>query len=31
MEQKNWDKSSKESFVIAVCNGALSDDELKTK
>ena len=31
MEQKNWDKSSKESIAVAVCNGAVYEPELKTK
>ena len=31
MEQKNWDKSSKESIAVAVCNGAVYELELTTK
>ena len=31
MELKNWDKASKESIAVAVCNGAVSQPELKTK
>ena len=30
MEQKNWDKSSKESIAVAVCNGAVYETEIKT-
>ena len=28
---KNWNKSSKESIAVAVCNGAVYEPELKTK
>ena len=31
MELKNWDKESKESIAVAVCNGAVYEPELKTK
>ena len=31
MELKNWDKASKESIAVAVCNGAVYESELKTK
>ena len=31
MELKNWDKSSKESIAVAVCNGAVFDPKLKDK
>ena len=31
MELKNWDKSSKESIAVAVCNGAVYEPKLKTK
>ena len=31
MELKNWDKASKESIAVAVCNGAVYEPELKTK
>ena len=31
MELKNWDKSSKESIAVAVCNGAVYEPELKTR
>ena len=30
-ELKNWDKASKESIAVAVCNGAVYEPELKTK
>ena len=30
MELKNWDKASKESIAVAVCNGAVYEPELKT-
>ena len=30
IEQKNWDKPSKESIAVAVCNGAVYKPELKT-
>ena len=30
-EIKNWDKASKESIAVAVCNGAVYEPELKTK
>ena len=29
MELKNWDKASKESIAVAVCNGAVYETELK--
>ena len=29
MELKNWDKASKESIAVAVCNGAVYEPELK--
>ena len=28
---KDWDKASKESIAVAVCNGAVYEPELKTK
>ena len=28
MELKNWDKASKESIAVAVCNGAVCEPEL---
>ena len=28
---KGWDKASKESIAVAVCNGAVYEPELKTK
>ena len=28
-ELKNWDKASKESIAVAVCNGAVYEPELK--
>ena len=31
MELKNWDKASKGSIAVAVCNGAVYEPELKTK
>ena len=31
MELKNWDKASKESIAVAICNGAVYKPELKTK
>ena len=31
MVLKNWDKASKESIAVAVCNGAVYEPELKTK
>ena len=31
MELKSWDKASKESIAVAVCNGAVYEPELKTK
>ena len=31
MELNNWDKASKESIAVAVCNGAVYEPELKTK
>jgi hypothetical protein len=31
MKLKNWDKASKESIAVAVCNGAVYEPELKTK
>ena len=31
MELKNWDKASKKSIAVAVCNGPVPDPELKTK
>ena len=31
MELKNWDKASKETIAVAVCNGAVYEPELKTK
>ena len=31
MELKNWDKASKESIAVAVCNGAVYEPEFKTK
>ena len=31
IEFKNWDKESKESIAVAVCNGAVYEPELKTK
>ncbi len=31
MELKNWDKSSKESIAVAVCNGAVFEPKLKDK
>jgi len=30
-ELKKWDKASKESIAVAVCNGAVYEPELKTK
>ena len=29
IELKNWDKASKESISVAVCNGAVHEPELK--
>ena len=31
MELKNWDKASKESISVAVCNGAVYEPELEIK
>ena len=31
MELKNWDKASKESIAVAVCNGAVYEPEVKAK
>ena len=31
MKLKNWDKASKESIAVAVCNGAVYEPKLKTK
>jgi len=31
MELKNWDKASKESIAVAVCNGAVYEPVLKAK
>ena len=31
MELKNWDKASKESIAVAVCNGAVYEPKLKRK
>ena len=31
MELKNWDKASKESIAVAVCNGAVYEPQIKTK
>ena len=31
MSNENWDKASKESIAVAVCNGAVYEPELKTK
>ena len=31
MELKSWDKASKESIAVAVCNGAVYEPELKSK
>ena len=31
MELKNWDKSSKESIAVAVCNGAVYEPKFKKK
>ena len=31
MELKNWDKASKESIAVAVCNGAVYEPEFKIK
>ena len=31
MELKSWDKASKESIAVAVCNGAVYEPKLKTK
>ena len=30
MELKNWDRASKESIAVAVCNGAVYETEIKT-
>ncbi len=30
MEIKNWDKASKESIAVAICNGAVYEPKLKT-
>ena len=29
MEQKNWDKASKKSIAVAVCNGAVYEPKFK--
>ena len=31
MELKNWDRASKESISVAVCNGAVYEPNVKTK
>ena len=31
MELKSWDKPSKESIAVAVCNGAVYEPKFKTK
>ena len=31
MELKDWDKASKESIAVAVCNGAVYETEFKRK
>ena len=31
MELKNWDRASKESIAVAVCNGAVYEPKLQTK
>ena len=31
MELKSWDKASKESIAVAVCNGAVYEPKFKTK
>ena len=31
MELKNWDRASKESIAVAVCNGAVYEPKLKSK
>ena len=31
IELKNWDKASKQSIAVAVCNGAVYEPEFKTK
>ena len=31
IELKNWDKASKQSIAVAICNGAVYEPELKTK
>ena len=31
MKLKSWDKASKESIAVAVCNGAVYEPEFKTK
>ena len=31
LELKNWDKSSKESIAVAICNGAVYEPKFKTK
>ena len=31
MELKNWDKESKESIAVAVCNGAVYEPKFKRK
>ena len=31
MELKNWDKASKESIAVAVCNGAVYEPKFKRK
>ncbi len=30
IELKNWDRASKESIAVAVCNGAVYETEIKT-
>ena len=30
MELKNWDRASKESIAVTVCNGAVYETEIKT-
>ena len=31
MELKNWDKASKESIALAICNGAVHEPKFKRK
>ncbi len=31
MKLKNWDKASKESIAVAVCNGAVYEPKMKSK